>query len=99
MLESITQTIADNPVALFMKGTPAPPMCGFSATVVDILQGLNVPFAGVDALTHPQFRYVLSGHSSWPTLPQLFVGGKLVGGCDIVRQLHDSGELKQLIAE
>jgi monothiol glutaredoxin len=99
MLQSIKETIAGNKIAIFMKGTPAAPMCGFSATVVDIFNEMKVPFVGVNAIENPKFRYVLSEHSNWPTLPQIFVGGKLIGGCDIVRELKASGELDKIVAE
>ena len=99
MLQSIKETIAGNKIAIFMKGTPAAPMCGFSATVVDIFNEMKVPFVGVNAIENPKFRYVLSEHSNWPTLPQIFVDGKLIGGCDIVRELKASGELDKIVAE
>ena len=99
MLESIKKTIAENDVALFMKGTPAQPMCGFSASVVQTLNELGAKFEGVNALQNPQFRHVLSSHSNWPTLPQLFVKGKLIGGADIVREMHASGDLKKVLDE
>ncbi|MFN7973109.1 MAG: Grx4 family monothiol glutaredoxin [Acidobacteriota bacterium] len=99
MLATIKDTIANNKIAVFMKGTPAQPMCGFSAAVVDILGQMNVPFAGVNAIEHPRFRQILSAHTNWPTLPQVFVGGKLIGGCDIVREMKASGELDKVVAE
>lgn len=99
MLVTIKDAIEKNKIAVFMKGTPAQPRCGFSAAVVDILDKMNVPYVGVDAIADPRFRQVLSAHTQWPTLPQVFVGGKLVGGCDIVRELKASGELDRLVAE
>jgi monothiol glutaredoxin len=99
MLASIKDVIEKNKVAVFMKGTPAQPKCGFSAAVVDIFNTMNVPFVGVDAIADPRFRHVLSAHSQWPTLPQVFVSGKLIGGCDIVREMKASGELDRLVAE
>ena len=99
MLATIKDTIEKNAIAVFMKGTPAQPRCGFSAAVVDILDTMNVPYVGVDAIEDPRFRQVLSAHSHWPTLPQVFVGGKLIGGCDIVREMKASGELDKVIAE
>ena len=98
MLEGIKATIANNKIAVFMKGTPAQPRCGFSAAVVQILDQMNVPYVGVDAIEDPRFRHVLSAHTSWPTLPQVFVGGELIGGCDIVRELKASGELDKIVA-
>jgi len=99
MLAEIKDTIEKNGIAVFMKGTPAQPKCGFSAAVVDILRTMNVPFVGVDAIADPRFRHVLSAHTQWPTLPQVFVGGKLIGGCDIVREMKASGELDKVVAE
>lgn len=98
MLAKIKDAIADNKIAVFMKGTPAQPKCGFSATVVEILDAMDVPYVGIDAIEDPRFRQVLAAHTNWPTLPQVFVGGKLVGGCDIVRELKASGEFDKLVA-
>jgi monothiol glutaredoxin len=99
MLANIKDTIEKNRIAVFMKGTPAQPRCGFSAAVVDILNRMNVPYVGVDAIEDPRFRHVLSAHTKWPTLPQVFVGGKLIGGCDIVREMKATGELDRVVAE
>jgi monothiol glutaredoxin len=99
MLVTIKDAIEKNKIAVFMKGTPAQPKCGFSAAVVDILNKMNVPYVGIDAIADPRFRHVLSAHSQWPTLPQVFVGGKLIGGCDIVREMKASGELDKVVAE
>jgi monothiol glutaredoxin len=93
--DSIQQAITDNPVLLFMKGTPDQPMCGFSARTVAILQALGRPFAAVDILPDPRIRQELSALSNWPTIPQLFVDGELVGGCDIVTEMYESGELQR----
>lgn len=98
MLETIKDAIDKNKIVVFMKGTPAAPRCGFSAAVVEILNGMNVPYLGVNAIEDPRFRHVLSGHSQWPTLPQVFVDGKLIGGCDIVREMKASGELDRVVA-
>jgi monothiol glutaredoxin len=95
--EAIQTAIADNPVILFMKGTPEQPMCGFSARTVAILESLDRPFAAVDILPDPRIRQELSALSNWPTIPQLFVDGELVGGCDIVVEMHESGELQELL--
>lgn len=95
--DSIQQAITDNPVILFMKGTPDQPMCGFSARTVGILQALGKPFAAVDVLPDPRIRQELSALSNWPTIPQLFVDGELVGGCDIVSEMYQSGELQQAL--
>ena len=91
--DAIAQAIGENPVILFMKGTPEQPMCGFSARTVAALQALNAPFAAVDILPDPRIRQELSALSQWPTIPQLFVNGELVGGCDIVTEMYESGEL------
>jgi monothiol glutaredoxin len=99
MLVTIKDVIEKNRIAVFMKGTPAQPKCGFSATVVDILNKMKVPYVGVNAIENPRFRQVLSAHTQWPTLPQVFVGGKLIGGCDIVREMKASGELDKVVAE
>jgi monothiol glutaredoxin len=95
--DAIAQAIGDNPVILFMKGTPEQPMCGFSARTVAALQALNAPFAAVDILPDPRIRQELSALSQWPTIPQLFVNGELVGGCDIVTEMYESGELAQTL--
>ena len=95
--DSIQQAIADNPVILFMKGTPDQPMCGFSARTVGILQTVGRPFAAVDVLPDPRIRQELSALSNWPTIPQLFVDGELVGGSDIVTEMFQSGELQQAL--
>jgi monothiol glutaredoxin len=97
MREAIEQAIEENPVLLFMKGTPEAPACGFSARTVAILQSLDKPFAAVDILPDPRIRQELSALSGWPTIPQLFVDGELVGGCDIVSEMYDSGELQQTL--
>jgi monothiol glutaredoxin len=93
MREAIQNAIAENPVILFMKGTPDAPACGFSARTVSVLESLDRPFAAVDILPDPRIRQELSALSGWPTIPQLFVGGELVGGCDIVMEMYQSGEL------
>ena len=95
--DAIAQAIGENPVILFMKGTPDQPMCGFSARTVAALQALNAPFAAVDILPDPRIRQELSALSQWPTIPQLFVNGKLVGGCDIVTEMYESGELAETL--
>jgi len=91
--DQIQRAISENPVILFMKGNPDQPMCGFSARTVAILQTLGKPFAAVDVLPDPRIRQELSAISSWPTIPQLFVDGELLGGCDIVTEMYESGEL------
>jgi monothiol glutaredoxin len=96
--EAIAEAIAEHRVILFMKGTPEAPACGFSARTVGILQSLETPFAAVDVLGDPRIRQELSALSRWPTIPQLFVDGELVGGCDIVTEMYESGELEQALA-
>ena len=95
--DAISGAISDNEVILFMKGTPEQPMCGFSARTVAILQAHEAPFAAVDVLPDPRIRQELSALSNWPTIPQLFVKGELVGGCDIVTELADSGQLAGIL--
>jgi monothiol glutaredoxin len=95
--EAISEAIADNPVILFMKGNPDQPACGFSARTVAALQALDAPFAAVDILPDPRIRQELSALSNWPTIPQLFVKGELVGGADIVAEMYESGELAQVL--
>jgi monothiol glutaredoxin len=94
---AITEAIAEHKVILFMKGNPEAPACGFSARTVAMLQSLEVPFAAVDILPDPRIRQELSAISNWPTIPQLFVDGELVGGCDIVTEMYESGELAQAL--
>jgi monothiol glutaredoxin len=94
---AIQEAIAENDVILFMKGTPDQPMCGFSARTVAALEALGTPFAAVDILPDPRIRQQLSALSNWPTIPQLFVRGELVGGCDIVTEMYESGELAEVI--
>jgi monothiol glutaredoxin len=93
MREAIQEAISQNPVILFMKGNPEAPACGFSARTVAILQSLGTRFAAVDILPDPRIRQELSAISKWPTIPQLFVEGELVGGCDIITEMYESGEL------
>jgi monothiol glutaredoxin len=95
--EAIQSAIDEHPVILFMKGTPEQPACGFSARTVAALQALEAPFAAVDILPDPRIRQELSAISSWPTIPQLFVNRELVGGCDIVMELFESGELARTL--
>ena len=95
--DAIAEAISENQVILFMKGTPDQPACGFSARTVAALQSLQAPFAAVDILPDPRIRQELSALSNWPTVPQLFVGGELVGGCDIVTEMYDSGELAEAL--
>jgi monothiol glutaredoxin len=95
--DAIAEAISENPVILFMKGSPEQPMCGFSARTSAALQSLDVPFAAVDVLPDPRIRQELSALSGWPTIPQLFVDGELVGGADIVAEMYESGELAEAL--
>ena len=95
--DAIAEAIKENEIILFMKGTPEQPACGFSARTVGVMQALDVSFASVDILPDPRIRQELSALSQWPTIPQLFVEGELVGGCDIVMEMYESGELAQLV--
>ena len=95
--DAITEAIGEHDVILFMKGTPEQPRCGFSARTVAALDSLGASFAAVDVLPDPRIRQELSAISNWPTIPQLFVKGELVGGCDIVTEMYESGELAQVL--
>ena len=95
--QAIEQAIADHEVILFMKGTPDAPRCGFSARTAAALEALGSPFAAVDILPDPRIRQELSALSNWPTVPQLFIRGELVGGCDIVTEMYESGELAEAL--
>ncbi len=97
--DRIKQEISENPVLLYMKGTPVFPQCGFSARVVQILTTLGVKFKGVDVLADPDIRQGIKDFSNWPTIPQLYVKGEFVGGCDIVSEMFESGELKKVLAD
>ena len=97
--DRIQQEISDTPVVLFMKGSPVFPQCGFSAAVVQILSQMGVKFKGVDVLSDPEIRQGIKDFSSWPTIPQLYVKGEFVGGCDIVREMYETGELQQVFEE
>src|SRR3981081_1466240 len=97
--DRIRQQITDTPVVLFMKGTPVFPQCGFSAAVVQILSHMGVKFKGIDVLSDPSVRQGVKEFSNWPTVPQLYVKGEFVGGCDIIREMFETGELKQLLEE
>ena len=95
--EQLESIIKENKVILFMKGDPHQPRCGFSAQVVDILKEYKVEFSYMDILEDPEVRATLPSVSDWPTFPQLFVEGELVGGCDIITEMHNSGELKDTL--
>ena len=99
VFDQIAQEIGGNDVVLFMKGTPVFPQCGFSAAVVEVLSRLGVKFKGVDVLIDPGVREGIKQFSNWPTIPQLYVKGEFIGGCDIVREMYASGELAQVLKE
>jgi monothiol glutaredoxin len=99
VVERIKSEIESKPVVLFMKGTPDFPQCGFSARTSQALKSLGVEFGHVNVLAEPEVRANLPRYSNWPTFPQLFVGGELVGGCDITIEMFESGELKKLLDE
>ncbi len=97
--DRIRQQVTENPVVLFMKGTPVFPQCGFSATVVQTLSHIGVKFKGVDVLADSSVREGIKEFSAWPTIPQLYVKGEFVGGCDIIREMFETGELQQMFEE
>ena len=99
MKEIISKLISENDVCLFMKGTPDSPQCGFSMTVTNVLKHLNVKFRGVNVLEDENLRQGIKDYSDWPTIPQLYVKSEFIGGCDIVKELFESGELKKIFQE
>ncbi len=99
IVDVIKEQIESNPIILYMKGSPNAPQCGFSARTVQAVMACGERFAYVDILTHPEIRASLPGYANWPTFPQLWVSGELVGGCDIVTEMNDNGELQPLVKE
>jgi monothiol glutaredoxin len=97
--DRIQQEVANNDVLLFMKGTPVFPQCGFSATTVGILTNLGVKFKAIDVLKDPEIRQGIKQFSNWPTIPQLYVKGEFVGGCDILREMYEADELGPFLAQ
>jgi monothiol glutaredoxin len=97
VLSKIDQQVKNNKIMLYMKGNPNAPQCGFSAHTVEILQSYGVPFETADVLADPAIRDGIKRYSNWPTIPQVFIGGKFVGGCDIVTELHERGELEPIL--
>jgi len=97
IVEQVKKEIDENEVVLFMKGTPVFPQCGFSAAVVQVLTHMGVKFKGVDVLSDPNIRQGIKEFSNWPTIPQLYVKGDFIGGCDIVREMYQSGELAEVL--
>ncbi len=98
-LETIKKTVTENNVVLYMKGTPVFPQCGFSSTVVQILDYLGVDYESVNVLDDPEIRQGIKDYNNWPTIPQIFVKGEFIGGCDIMREMFETGELKTLLAD
>ena len=98
-LETIKRQISENPILLYMKGSPQAPQCGFSAKTIECMVGCGQRFAYVDILSNPEIRATLPSYAEWPTFPQLWVEGELVGGCDIVTEMFESGELEALLSE
>lgn len=96
-LERIQSAIAQNKILIFMKGNRNFPQCGFSAATVQVFEELGVPYETIDVLSDPEIRDQVKAYSNWPTIPQVYIDGKFVGGCDIVRELHESGELRQIV--
>lgn len=97
IISKIKDQIATNPILLYMKGTPEQPQCGFSAQAVKALQACGARFASIDILANPDIRQALPQYANWPTFPQLYIQGELVGGCDIMMELYQNGELKSMI--
>ena len=99
VLTTIREQIDSNPILLYMKGSPQAPQCGFSAQTVQCLMACGQRFAYIDILSNPEVRATLPQYSDWPTFPQLYVKGELIGGCDIVTEMHEAGELEPLVRE
>ena len=99
IIERIKTTVESAPIVLFMKGTPQFPMCGFSSRTVKALKTLGAPFVSVNVLEDPEVRANLPRYSNWPTFPQLFINGELIGGCDITLELYESGELERIVKD
>jgi monothiol glutaredoxin len=97
VLAQIDEQVKNSKIIIYMKGTPSFPMCGFSAATVQVLDSYNVPYESVNVLEDPAIREGIKRYSSWPTVPQVYINGEFVGGCDIVREMHASGELEPLI--
>jgi monothiol glutaredoxin len=97
VIDEIDREVKSNAVVVYMKGTPRFPMCGFSAATVEVLNDLGVPYKAIDILAEGDKREGVKAYTQWPTIPQVFVGGKFIGGCDIVREMHAKGELAPLV--
>ena len=99
VIKEIEKDVQSNKILIYMKGTPEAPLCGFSAATVQLIKGFNAPFASRDVIANPELREKVPEYSNWPTFPQIFINGKLIGGCDIVHEMHERGELEPLIRE
>lgn len=99
VMEQIKSDVQSNKILIYMKGTPEAPQCGFSAATVQLFQGLGYPFTTRDVIASSELREQVPQFSNWPTFPQVFINGKLIGGCDIVHELHERGELEPLVKE
>lgn len=97
--ERIRESIESNKILIYMKGSPSFPMCGFSAATIEVFEELGVPYNTVDVLKDPEIREGIKRFSNWPTIPQVYIDGKFVGGCDIVREMHANGELEPLVKD
>ena len=97
--KEIEQDVKNNKVMLYMKGTPESPMCGFSAQVVNILRSYEIPFAAKNVLESPDLRQGIKDYTDWPTIPQVFIDGQFMGGCDIITEMHQNGELAKLLGK
>ncbi|MFN8599042.1 MAG: Grx4 family monothiol glutaredoxin [Candidatus Binatia bacterium] len=97
--ERIRESIESNKILIYMKGSPSFPMCGFSAATIEVFEELGVPYNTVDVLKDPEIREGIKRFSNWPTIPQVYIAGKFVGGCDIVREMHANGELAPLVKD
>jgi monothiol glutaredoxin len=97
IMEKIGAAVRENKIMIFMKGNRTFPQCGFSAATVAIFDQLGVPYATADVLSDPELRDGIKQYSNWPTIPQVYIDGKFVGGCDIIRELHESGELEPMV--
>ena len=99
ILDQIKSDVQSNKILIYMKGTPEAPQCGFSAATVQLFKSFGVPFATRDVIANPELRAKVPELSNWPTFPQVFINGKLIGGCDIVHEMHERGELEPLVKE
>ncbi|MBV8775416.1 MAG: Grx4 family monothiol glutaredoxin [Deltaproteobacteria bacterium] len=97
VIERIRSAVTDNRICIFMKGNRNFPMCGFSAATVQVFEELGAPYGTVDVLSDPELREQIKVYSNWPTIPQVYIDGKFIGGCDIVRELYETGELQQIV--